>query len=89
MWQPIDTAPKDGSCILVCAELDGEYIVEPTIGWWEGPKVAGARQPAFNPGWFSESDDFMPTPASLDGWGRAKVYGCAPTHWMPLPEPPK
>lgn len=84
LWQSIETAPKDGGCILVCAEDDGEYIVEPTIGWWEGPKIAGARRPPMCEGWFSESDDFSPVPVEIRGWG-----GCQPTHWQPLPKPPR
>ena len=83
-WQPIDTAPKNGNCVLVCAVDGGEYIVEPTIGWWEGPKTAGARRPPFVEGWFSESDGFSPRTVERKGWG-----GYQPTHWMVLPEPPK
>ncbi len=64
-WQPIETAPKDGSVIL----LWGRY--------WSDSQ-----------GWF---------PAPLQGqWNRDRweavwrySFGVRPTHWMPLPEPPK
>lgn len=62
-WQPIETAPKDGTNILVCAE-----DVMSTVKWDDFFKewalvVSGSQ---------SEDDEF---------------YG--PTHWMPLPPPPK
>ncbi len=41
-WQPIETAPKDGTPILVCVRLSSAYayhsVVEwmDGIGWWNG-----------------------------------------------------
>ncbi len=65
-WQPIDTAPKDGTWVL----LTGGHAAEPT-----GPCVVG----------FWDRDDWAY--AHWDGsW--YSIYE-APTHWMPLPEPPK
>jgi len=73
-WQPIETAPKDGTDIIVmyididtqCVRtafwLDYEY--DPSQdGWWtyDCSEVGGALM--------------------------TRIY--APTHWMPLPEPPK
>jgi hypothetical protein len=61
MWQPIETAPKDGTHIL-CA-VPGEIKVHVFIIWWN------------NGGWCNSL-----TPDFITG---------VPTHWMPLPEPPK
>ena len=60
-WQPIETAPRDGTEILVIESAGGCYVAN-----WQ----------------------------SLDGWVWAydNMDGptCTnPTHWMPLPEPPK
>lgn len=57
-WQPIETAPRDGTRVL----LAGEGLVRECrwcYGDWQDP-VYGE--------WFFET---------------------TPTHWVPLPEPPK
>lgn len=56
-WQPIETAPKDGTPILVCDKGPYAYVAE----------------------WFQHSRTWI---------GADKMYW-EPTHWMPLPEPPK
>ena len=56
MWQPIETAPMDGTNVLV---TDGEGV---DIGWHDE---------------FDAADD------PWCGWIKH------PTHWMPMPEPPK
>ncbi len=63
-WQPIETAPEDGTEVLASGFLyddpaNGRWI-EACKFWWSG--------------WVLSSND-------------SKVYN--PTHWMPLPEPPK
>lgn len=59
-WQPIETAPKDGTPILVWIDdhvAEVEWDEDGWIGVWEDISS-------------SSGDDY-------------------PTHWMPLPEPPK
>jgi hypothetical protein len=80
-WQPIETAPKDGSVVdlwVPSYRQVNDYLVE-------GHRVAACR---WNDGWgdggfweakFVEVDSFTP----LDS-----IDGQQPTHWMPLPEPP-
>ena len=34
-WQPIETAPKDGSTVLVCFETAGVQIVH--LAWYDSP----------------------------------------------------
>lgn len=76
-WQPIDTAPKDGTWVLLRS-----YKTEPE--WWEGesdplpPMVVAhyhtAESPYGGSAWYYAYWD--------GGWGSA-VYD--PTEWMPLP----
>lgn len=60
-WQPIATAPKDGTLILCAGEFcgPGDWVMK--MGYW------------------SEAEE---------GWC---LFGGSwkPTHWMPLPAPPK
>ena len=79
-WQPIETAPRDGTVIL----FYGEGCV--CAGWFGND---------FRPFPWAFVDD---TRESLVGCcdkemtGRVHVNGYpldTPTHWMPLPEPPK
>lgn len=60
-WQPIETAPKDGTVVLL---------------WCKPPKNRGTRTRiarfAYNR-WSSHSS----------------CHALQPTHWMPLPDPPK
>lgn len=62
-WQPIETAPRDGTSILVFTELG---VFEATfVSYWE----------------FAV--------ANYHGCLCCSGRGDNPTHWMPLPEPPK
>lgn len=86
-WQPIDTAPRDGTWILLCggetSEDDylsvGVPISRPVVGrfiWDED----------FNgiyPDKFYDTWDIC----YWDGEWRTQYEN--PTHWMPLPPPPK
>lgn len=65
-WQPIETAPKDGTDIILARPEDDDcwYAI---AQWW----VAG---------WAFMSGRVGDMPA---------LIGFEPTHWMPLPSPPK
>jgi hypothetical protein len=77
-WQPISTAPKDGT------EIIGMYVHIET-------------QVVHNVFWMGEDDTDEHGNADIGWWtyeygevGRLKLDGwMTPTHWMPLPEPPK
>jgi hypothetical protein len=95
MWRTIDSAPKDGACVLV-----GSWRVErfgrppvwrAALAWWE---------PEFRAeGWDDEKQDTVWVPAWTDGtvasWGHEECVELHPSHWWdfgsgaPLPEPPK
>jgi hypothetical protein len=63
-WQPIETAPKDGTYMLL---MSRSGVV---IGLWDA----------------HEDREFGTVPAWRDD---GEGYELHPTHWMPLPDPPK
>ena len=89
-WQPIETAPKDGTHILLYTpayDYQGARCdVRITYGYWDVPKhgeqigdCGGAcRCPEYDdasePYWYSDDGGFLEE--------------LPPTHWMPLPPPP-
>jgi len=72
-WQPIETAPKDGTSILVFGKFGADIA-----RWNKDPSVwdrdVDACWTVFEP------DDYFYAIHLLDEF--------EPTHWMPLPEPP-
>lgn len=71
-WQPIETAPKDGTTVIVGRNMGDFFGFVRGTGWFEGdPK-------SFMSGWVSRG--FTDPPGEL---GLAH-----PTHWMPLPTTP-
>lgn len=86
-WQPIETAPKDGSEILLyredCGVILGRWIAccefvsngDPSNQFCDAGDDDGWEEPD----WFGA--DF------IDGY-RISNDG-VPTHWMPLPSPPE
>ncbi len=67
-WQPIETAPRDGSSVLL---FDGERV---SYGGWIDVEAQGCEE--------SEADLIS------EGWWSVDLRENAPTHWMPLPDPP-
>lgn len=59
-WQPIETAPKDGTEVLIWVELHG--FMRRAVSHYAGQYA---------------------------DWVIPGIAGLNPTHWMPLPEPPK
>jgi hypothetical protein len=79
-WQPIETAPKDGTDILVAGINFGEvgkgyHIV--VAQWCEderSPQQIWRERGVCFSGWYQDDDSDEPLPFL--------------THWMPLPPPP-
>ena len=74
-WQPIETAPKDGSTILIYGDNEVSVVfweVRRTLGAW---RCTGYGDLAF------EDDGSPYSPPS-------RLIPQNPTHWMPLPVPP-
>jgi hypothetical protein len=85
-WQPIDTAPKDGSRVLV---FNGKYVILAYYGnariWDEdNDKILDEDEEDYcRSHWvIHEVEDDYYYSSHLLGENE-------PTHWMPLPEPPK
>lgn len=89
-WQPIETAPKDGSTILLCGPVmvDYEDVMDDKV-------VVEVGQYSHNSGYHSwenveeTKDRRVQTRKKYeyDSWGTTLID--EPTHWMPLPEPPQ
>lgn len=75
-WQPIETAPKDDDLILLYLEGSG---VRP--GYWDDDQRWDDKLKRYVEGngrWLAVESQ------CLTGGG----WQTAPTHWMPLPDPP-
>jgi hypothetical protein len=69
-WQPIETAPKDGSWVLLWVENNRQAIV----AYWSG-----------KPLW---DGNFWVAQGEVCSWDLENNF-YHPTHWKPLPDPPK
>ena len=77
-WQPIETAPKDGSAVLVYADQATVPLVR--FAWWDDGENWEARG-------FSCRDEAAGWWFSTSSCGSERLWW-EPTHWMLLPEPP-
>jgi hypothetical protein len=77
-WRPIETAPRDGTCVLLCWARNANGK---SIDWTKDTKTAGVFVQAAS--WWQG-----------DGWVvycnlvRDPSLHFDPTHWQPLPPPP-
>lgn len=78
-WQPIETAPKDGSRIQLLATKLGRMKLLPDILWI---KVGSWRKHHEDGYEFAWREDAVAAPVNT---GRARL---APTHWRMLPAAP-
>jgi hypothetical protein len=74
IWQPIETAPKDGTTIRVRLSTGRETIAE----YWSPPPPEIDPEQRFG-GWAFDMAPVFDDPGSWD----SEI-----THWMPLPESP-
>jgi hypothetical protein len=75
-WQPIETAPKDGTRLLF---WDGRLKMAISGCWHDEPTRDDPG--GYDPGWawWSADEDLIMWDSGPDD---------APTHWMSLPAPP-
>lgn len=84
-WQPIETAPKDGTMVLVYLDVAGTSVVH--LAWYNSAEEwarSGAKFDGWNTieeweGWWSYTRGSV-TQEKLDGWQ-------TPTHWAPYNGP--
>ena len=74
-WQPIETAPKDGTDILI---VTSRFQIVNVARWSEECDVGGFST---GPGWQVFECE--------DGWYSIGFTQDEVSHWMPLPEPPE
>lgn len=72
-WQPIETAPKDGTPILVFGKPQKHPNLE---SWYDGSAIFTAEWDAIDESFCILGGDWLGP--FID-----------PSHWMPLPAPPK
>ncbi len=81
MWQPIESAPRDGTDILL-VKADA-VVPRITVGCWDA---------SFHTEWDEEAEDTVYrgawTDYGVESWGYEEYQELHPTHWMPLPAPP-
>lgn len=71
-WQPIETAPKDGTKILLCALKS----------------ISNLRINLDFPIIETDYYHSIQNGNTFEGWGKFNEYLYPPTHWIPLPKPP-
>ena len=85
-WQPIETAPKDGTRVLLYRHVlfvDGRWIDSQQIGYWDDPDIEDPDEALFSDKAFWCLDDLR------TGLPILLSESDAPTHWMPLPDRPR
>lgn len=73
-WQPIETAPKDGTRVLLFrpSQYPSATVV---AGNFDSDRYASKPRP-----YWTHDLEIL--------WSRTEARKCQPTHWMPLPKPP-
>jgi len=79
-WRPIETAPKDGTSILLAWAINANG--QP-IRWDEDLQTAQVHVQVA--AWWEGENDWIVYCSMV----RDPALHFKPTHWMPLPEPPK
>lgn len=79
-WMPIETAPKDGTQVLLFTDTRAAPASE--AWYYMGIEPFSAVQIGY---W----EDTVDAPLRQEGAGWRKQLVGEPTHWMPLPAPPE
>lgn len=75
-WRPIETAPKDRRVMLYRPTHNNAWLLTVSAGQYDDDRYAKKPRPY----WGSDVERV---------WGVLACRDNPPTHWMPLPEPPK
>lgn len=76
-WQTIETAPKDGTRVLIVND-EGEIDIAGYVEEWTWKKVFVRKA--------TDGDVYKTVQDEVGYWDTDNAY--CPTHWMPLPKPP-
>ena len=79
-WQPIETAPKDGTAVLLCWARSADGA---PIDWRQDPETAGVFVQVAS--WWAGDGEWIVYCSMV----RDPSLHFEPTHWMPLPPPPE
>ena len=86
-WQPIETAPKDGTRIFGYSPRDVDDLGQPfaVIYWYEiPPRTYYEPHPTVR-----DAFVLVERKSEYEGyWEGAEITPFRATHWMPLPAPP-
>lgn len=83
-WQPIESAPKDGRKIILFYRNRGG-LPRTVMGMWLTDERANEIDNVgvgLEAGWYERIDNW-------DDFTHVAIHEGEPTHWQPLPEPPK
>lgn len=84
-WQPIETAPKDGSHILILRSGHPDEYGTNIVNVFWGDRLAGyAPDDPANYAWLNWHEGF-----EYNETGALWATVENPTHWMPLPKAPQ
>lgn len=75
-WQPIETAPRDATRVLVFCPTNDPPAREVFEAWWAIPYESAPLDRGW---WCYDGNKVMCS---------ADVHSVGATHWMPLPDPP-
>jgi hypothetical protein len=79
-WRDIETAPKDGTQILACAQLSENLTAQGHV-----PDISIVKWDRDD--WVAMADGYHAIKSQGDCW--TTYHEPYVTHWMPLPEPPE
>lgn len=81
-WQPIETAPRDGTRMRYKRVIDGQTLFHGVTAWRENVSV---------PPVFGAYGEVLWSATAISGWMHPDwpKRTPEPTHWMPLPQPPE
>lgn len=85
-WQPIETAPKDGTAILIWQPDGAKNWYMPRESLPDGGIYTLEDERLL---WFDDGRYAIGYWRPWGGWGNRNSSTVEPTHWMPLPTPPE